>query len=86
MDLDGDFPSPEGEQQTDESIFSNENDTSSMSAFADPNPNPMGPSTIGSTSASSGMGQPSLDMLTPQTTQSLFHNLGQSRLYHNCNN
>ncbi|CAJ0541401.1 Ff.00g080320.m01.CDS01 [Fusarium sp. VM40] len=78
MDLDGDFPSPEGEQQTDESIFSHENDTSSMSAFADPNPNPMGPSTIGSTSASSGMGQPSLDILTPQTTQSLFHNLDTS--------
>jgi hypothetical protein len=84
MDLDGDFPSPEGEQQTDESIFSQDNDASSMAAFADPNP--MGSSTIGSTSASSGMGQPSLDILTPQTTQSLFHNLGKSRFYHNCNN
>ncbi|KAF5002121.1 hypothetical protein FGRMN_604 [Fusarium graminum] len=76
MDLDTEFASPEGEQQQDESIFSHDDTSSSMATFTDPSA--LAPNSIGSTSASSGMGPPSLDILTPQTTQSLFHNIDTS--------
>lgn len=69
MELDSDFQSEE--QQQDEAIFSQDDGSSSMAAFPDHN-------SIGSTSASSVMEQPSLDMLTPQTSHSLFQNLGKS--------
>ncbi|RGP60606.1 hypothetical protein FSPOR_10573 [Fusarium sporotrichioides] len=68
MEMDADYASPEDQQQ-DESIFSQDNG-SSMTGFTDQ-------TSIGSTSGSSAMGQP-LDILTPQTTQSLFHNLDPS--------
>ena len=70
MELDSDFQSEE-QQQQDEAIFSQDDGSSSMAAFPDHN-------SIGSTSASSVMEQPSLDMLTPQTSHSLFQNLGKS--------
>lgn len=69
MDLDSDFQSEEPQQ--DEAIFSQDDGSSSMSAFPDHN-------SIGSTSGSSVMEQPSLDILTPQTSHSLFQNLGKS--------
>ncbi|EWZ95469.1 hypothetical protein FOWG_05372 [Fusarium oxysporum f. sp. lycopersici MN25] len=69
MELDSDFQSEE--QQQDEAIFSQDDGSSSMAAFPDHN-------SIGSTSASSVMEQPSLDMLTPQTSHSLFQNLDPS--------
>ncbi|KAK2672425.1 Zinc finger C2H2-type [Fusarium oxysporum f. sp. vasinfectum] len=70
MELDSDFQSEE-QQQQDEAIFSQDDGSSSMAAFPDHN-------SIGSTSASSVMEQPSLDMLTPQTSHSLFQNLDPS--------
>ncbi|KAJ4120096.1 hypothetical protein NW768_010379 [Fusarium equiseti] len=69
MELDVEYASSEDQQQ-DDSMFSQDNGSSSMAGFAEQN-------SIGSTSASSVMGQQSLDILTPQTTQSLFQNLGQ---------
>ncbi|KAK6698100.1 hypothetical protein SNK03_010881 [Fusarium graminearum] len=68
MEMDADYASPEDRQ--DESMFSQDNG-SSIAAFTDQ-------TSIGSTSGSSVMGQPSLDILTPQTTQSLFQNLDPS--------
>ncbi|GKU07071.1 transcription factor [Fusarium langsethiae] len=68
MEMDADYASPEDQQQ-DETMFSQDNG-SSMTSFTDQ-------TSIGSTSGSSAMGQP-LDILTPQTTQSLFHNLDPS--------
>ncbi|KAM0346684.1 hypothetical protein ACHAPU_005397 [Fusarium lateritium] len=77
MDIDTEFASPEGEQQQqDESIFSHDAASSSMDVFTDPSA--LAPNSVGSTSASSGMEPPTLDILTPQTTQSLFHNLDTS--------
>lgn len=70
MELDAEYASSEDQQQ-DDSMFSQDNESSSMPGFAEQN-------SIGSTSASSVMGQQSLDILTPQTTQSLFQNLGRS--------
>ncbi|KAM0562301.1 hypothetical protein ACHAPJ_001988 [Fusarium lateritium] len=72
MDVDADFPSPEADQQIDEDIFTQDNGSSSMDSFG-------GQDNVGPASASSVMGgQPTLDILTPQTTQSLFQNLDQS--------
>lgn len=70
MELDAEYASSEDQQQ-DDSMFSQDNGSSSMAGFPEQN-------SIGSTSASSVMGQQSLDILTPQTTQSLFQNLGRS--------
>ncbi|KAJ4012016.1 hypothetical protein NW752_004411 [Fusarium irregulare] len=70
MELDAEYASSEDQQQ-DDSMFSQDNESSSMPGFAEQN-------SIGSTSASSVMGQQSLDILTPQTTQSLFQNLDPS--------
>ncbi|RGP75129.1 hypothetical protein FLONG3_5813 [Fusarium longipes] len=70
MEMDTDYASPEDQQQ-DESMFSQDNGSSSISGFVEQ-------TNIGSTSGSSAIDQPSLDILTPQTTQSLFHNLDPS--------
>ncbi|RBR26704.1 uncharacterized protein FIESC28_00487 [Fusarium coffeatum] len=70
MELDAEYASSEDQQQ-DNSMFSQDNGSSSMAGYPEQN-------SIGSTSASSVMGQQSLDILTPQTTQSLFQNLDPS--------
>ncbi|KAF4962172.1 hypothetical protein FSARC_9746 [Fusarium sarcochroum] len=72
VDVDVDFPSPEANQQDDEAIFAQDNGSSSMDSFGDQDH-------VGPASTSSVIGaQPTLDILTPQTTQCLFQNLDQS--------
>ncbi|KAF4415095.1 hypothetical protein F53441_14666 [Fusarium austroafricanum] len=66
MELDSDFQSED--QQQDESVFSQDDGSSTIVAYPDN-------SSLGSTSASTVMEPPPLDILTPQTSHSLFQTL-----------
>ncbi|KAJ5211093.1 hypothetical protein N7472_001232 [Penicillium cf. griseofulvum] len=72
MELDTDFPSPEAGQQPDKTIFAQDDGSFVMDNFVDT-------ATMGTASTSVVMGhQPGLDILTPQTTHNLLHNLDSS--------
>jgi hypothetical protein len=72
MELDTNFPSPEAGQQPDETIFAQDDGSSVMDSFVDT-------ATMGAASTSAVIGdQPGLEILTPQTTHNLLHNLGGS--------
>ncbi|OQE26113.1 hypothetical protein PENFLA_c007G00928 [Penicillium flavigenum] len=72
MELDTIFPSPEAGQQPDETIFAQDDGSSAMNNFVDT-------ATMGAASTSTVIGdQPGLEILTPQTTHNLLHNLDAS--------
>ncbi|KAJ6186172.1 hypothetical protein N7519_007473 [Penicillium mononematosum] len=72
MELDTTFPSPEAGQQPDETIFAQDDGSSVMGNFVDTG-------TMGAASTSAVIGdQPGLEILTPQTTHNMLHNLDAS--------
>ena len=70
MELHTNSPSPAAGQQPDETIFTQDNGSSVMDNFVDT-------ATMGAAPISAVGDQPGLEILTPQTTHHLLHNLGK---------